>query len=164
MINPDIRKRAEQYAKSNDIILLEELGYGTDGAVWKSNRNTAVKALEREIGYFNERDAYRRLAEYGLTQQIDEFWVPRLVKCSDELWVIEMDFITRPPYIIDFAKVRIDRPPDFSEETMRVTEETGRENFGGNWSSVCRLLGGLESIGIYYLDPQPDNIKFPSND
>lgn len=164
MLNPAVRQRAQEYATTANIILVEELGFGTDGAVWKSNRNTAVKALEREIGYFNERDTYLRLAEYGLTQQIDEFWVPRLVGYSDELWVVEMDFITRPPYIIDFAKVRIDRPPDFSEETMRVTEETGRENFGGNWSSVCRLLRGLESIGIYYLDPQPDNIKFTTNE
>lgn len=164
MLNPDIRQRAEQYAGSNNIILVEELGFGTDGAVWKSDRNTAIKSLEREIGYFNERDAYRRLAEFGLTQQIDEFWVPRLLNCSDELWVVEMDFITKPPYIIDFAKVRIDRSPDFSEETMRDSEARGRENFGDDWSSVCRLLRGLESIGIYYLDPHPDNIKFPADE
>jgi len=137
------------------------LGYGTDGAVWKSIRDTAVKVLERERGYYNERDAYLRLKEYVLTERIDEFWVPKLINFNDDLWTIEMDFITKSPYIIDFAKVRIDRPPDFSEEVLAYQNETGCELFQHHWPEVQRLLASLESIGIYYLDPQLDNIKCP---
>src|SRR3954471_21594786 len=163
MFNPDLLMRAQQYAELSNIALDWErpLGHGTDGAVWKSNRGTAVKVLERERGYYNERDAYLRLQQYGFTQQIDEFWIPTLIGYRDELWTIEMDFITRSPYIIDFAKVRIDRPPDFSDDVLEYEDKKGRDLFQHHWADVKRLMASLESIGIYYLDPQLDNIKFP---
>ena len=72
-----------------------------------------------------------------------------------------MDFITKSPYILDFAKVRIYRPPDFSKEVLANCERKNRELFQHRWPEVQRLMGSLESIGIYYLDPQLDNIKFP---
>jgi hypothetical protein len=163
MINPELLTRAQQYAELSKIALDWErpLGHGTDGAVWKSNVDTAVKVLERERGYFNERDTYLRLEEYGFTEQIDGFWIPKLVGYCDELWTIEMDFITKAPYVLDFAKVRIDRPPDFSDEVIRDSEIKGRELFQHYWPRVKQLMASLESIGIYYLDPQLDNIKFP---
>lgn len=137
------------------------LGGGTDGSVWETSRGTAVKALAREAGYYNERDTYLRLREWGLERQIDEFWVPRLVGCDDELWVVEMEIVQHPPYIIDFAKVRLDRPPDFSEEVLEDAERRGIEEFGHNWPRVQSLLATLESYQIYYLDPRPGNITFP---
>jgi hypothetical protein len=85
----------------------------------------------------------------------------KLIAYSDHLWTVEMDFITRAPYILDFAKVRIDRPPDFSVEVLEYRENKHRDMFLHHWPQVRRLLGSLESIGIYYLDPQLDNIKFP---
>lgn len=155
-----------KYAELSNITLdlARPLGNGTDGMVWKSNEGTAVKALEREIGYYNERDSYLRLEEFGFIQRIEGFWVPYLINYSDELWVIEMDVVAHPPYIIDFAKVRIDRPPDFSEETVLQNEEKCLELFGDNWPLVLNLMATLESIGIYYLDPQPGNIVFPDMD
>ena len=48
-------------------------------------------------------------------EQIDGFWIPKLLAYHDELWIVEMDFITKSPYILDFAKVRIDRPPGLLE-------------------------------------------------
>lgn len=136
------------------------LGDGTDGKVWKSSKGTAVKVLERMAGYYNERDSYLRLAEYGLTEKIDGFWMPRLLSYDDGLWVIEMETISNTPYIIDFAKVRIDRPPEFSEEVVHDAQVKGREEFGGHWPEVCQLLATLESFGIYYLDARPSNIVF----
>jgi hypothetical protein len=163
MINPELKKRAAEYAELSKIALDWErpLGDGTDGAVWKSDINTAVKVLERERGYYNERDAYLRLQEFGITEEIDGFWIPRLIDFSDQLWVVEMDFITKSPYILDFAKVRIDRPPDFSEEILADSDKKHQELFQHHWPEVQRLMASLESIGIYYLDPQLDNIKFP---
>ncbi len=79
----------------------------------------------------------------------------------DRLWTIEMDFMTKSPYILDFAKVRIDRPPDFSEEVLADSDKKNQELFQHHWQEVQRLMASLESIGIYYLDPQLDNIKFP---
>jgi len=59
-MNPDLLTRAQRYAELCGIALDWErpLGHGTDGAVWKSMFGTAVKVLERERGYFNERDAF----------------------------------------------------------------------------------------------------------
>lgn len=140
--------------------LTELLGSGTDGSVWRSSHHTAIKAFERIAGYFNERDSYLRLAEFGLTQKIDHFWVPRLLNYNDDLWVIEMEIVTKTPFVLDFAKVRIDRPPDFSQEILEELERHGQEIFKHHWPEVCILLATLESYGIYYLDPQLGNITF----
>jgi hypothetical protein len=102
-----------------------------------------------------------RLEEFGIPKQIDGFWIPKLIGYCDELWTIEMDFITKAPYILDFAKVRIDRPPDFSEEILQDLNNKGQELFQHHWPRVTNLMASLESIWIYYLDPQLDNIKFP---
>ena len=88
---------------------------------------------------------------------------------DDQLLVVKMDFMQHPPYIIDFAKVRIDRPPDFSGETSREADEQGRELFGDNWPRVRSLLAALESYQIYYpqpynsITPKPYNIVFPKD-
>jgi hypothetical protein len=162
MSNLDQQTRGRMYAALSGITLdfARPLGDGTDGKVWMSDKETAVKVLERMVGYYNERDSYLRLEEYGITEKIEGFWIPRLIGYDDELWVIEMQAISKPPYIIDFAKVRIDRPPDFSEEVMQYAQEKGQEEFGPHWPEVCQLLATLESFGIYYLDPRPSNIVF----
>ena len=129
--------------------------------VWATHSDTAIKAFERETGYLNERDSYQRLTEFNVTEKICGFGIPKMIDSSDELMVIEMDFMQNPPYIIDFAKVRINFPPDFSEEVIHDDEEKGRENFGVNWPKVKSLLAALESFQIYYLDPSPSNIVFP---
>ena len=43
--------------------LTKFLGDGTDGEVWATSRNSAVKAFKYDSGYENERDTYNRLAE-----------------------------------------------------------------------------------------------------
>jgi hypothetical protein len=102
------------------------------------------------------------LADFGVTEKLDGFWIPKMLGFDDRLMVVEMDLMQHPPYIIDFAKVRIDRPPEFSEETLRDNEERGRERFEHNWPAVQSLMLALESYQIYYLDPQPHNIVFPT--
>ncbi len=83
--------------------------------------------------------------------------------CDDDLMVVEMDFMQKAPYIIDFAKVKIDRPPNFPEDVLRQNEIDGKEQFGRNWPRVKALMAELESYQIYYLDPKPHNIVFPSD-
>jgi len=118
--------------------------------------------FEQLVGYANERDTYLRLAEYGITNKLNEFWVPRMIGYDDALMVVEMDLMHDPPFIIDFAKVRIDRPPDFSDDVLDYQDRRGREEFGDeNWTVVQRLLSALVSVQIYYLDPRPHNIVFP---
>jgi Domain of unknown function (DUF4404) len=75
----------------------------------------------------------------------------------DECRVVEMDLMQQPPYIIDFAKVRIDRPPDFADEVVADNEARGSDLFGAEWPRVKHLLESLESFQIYCLDPTPYN-------
>src|SRR5688572_9675601 len=135
----DQEARARQYCELSGISIdsARPLGEGTDGKVWKTTRGSAVKVLDRIPAYYNERDTYLRLAEYGLTNKIDHFWVPELFGYDDDLLVVEMQIVTNTPYIIDFAKVRIDRPPDFSAEVIQEAEDRGREVFAHHWPEVC---------------------------
>ncbi|MGC4004838.1 MAG: hypothetical protein QM811_17665 [Pirellulales bacterium] len=147
--------------RSGNLKIKGHLGAGTDGEVWKTDRRTAIKVFGYEQGYYNERDAYQRLADFGVTNELDGFWLPKMIDYDDELLVIEMDVLQEPPYIIDFAKVRIDRPPEFSEEIVRDNEARCREEFEHNWPKVKSLLLALESFQIYYLDARRGNITFP---
>ena len=70
------------------------------------------------------------------------------------------DMVQNAPYILDFAKVRLDRPPDFSEDVLEDAERRGVEQFEHNWPKVKSLLATLESYQIYYLDARPGNITF----
>jgi hypothetical protein len=58
---------AASYATNRGRSLLRFLGDGNDGAVWESNQQTAIKALERRDSYFRERDAYLRLQDQTIT-------------------------------------------------------------------------------------------------
>lgn len=115
MKDPTIFDRVAQYLnlRGEGAKIKEFLGDGTDGAAWATDRTTAVKVFRSERGYFNERDTYLRLLEYGVTEQLDGFWLPKMHGWEDDLMVIEMDLMQRPPYIIDFAKVRLNSPPRF---------------------------------------------------
>ncbi len=66
-----------------------------------------------------------RLAEYGITEKICGFWVPKMIGFCDELRVIEMDIVQTPPYIIDFAKVRLNSDPGFPAETLAEYDAEG---------------------------------------
>jgi hypothetical protein len=157
------RALADGYLRisASHVTIQGHLGGGTDGEVWKTSRDTAIKVFHEVRGYANERDSYLRLAEYGVTERINGFWVPKMVGHNDDLMVVEMDLMHNPPYIIDFAKVRIDRPPDFPEDVLREQDQRGQERFEHNWPAVKSLLAALESFMIYYLDPQRGNITFP---
>ena len=163
---PDKLDRAHRYLSliGEPVKLKGFLGSGTDGAVWATDRDTAIKVFDREGGYVNERDTYLRLAEFGVTEKLDGFWVASMIGFNDELMVVEMDIMQRPPYIIDFAKVRLNSSPDFSESTLEDNDRQGRELFGDNWEAAQSLMESLESFLIFYLDPKPHNIVFPKDD
>jgi hypothetical protein len=145
----------------DDVKINEYLGGGTDGDVWSTARVTAVKVFKYENGYYNERDTYQRLADFGVTESICGFRVPRMLGADDSLMVVEMDLMLAPPYIIDFAKVRLNSSPDFPEDVLQQQEADGLEQFEHNWPAVKRLLRELEDYLIFYLDPKRGNITFP---
>jgi hypothetical protein len=161
MIDPSLQQRAEDYARLCGISLelQRPLGAGTDGAVWASNEDTAVKAFRRLHSFNQELTCYRRFASARVSE-IDGFAVPKLVRWDDDRWIIEIG-IVRPPFIIDFAKVSIDQPPDFSAEVLEDEEQQGSDLFEHRWPQVQSLLAILRyRFGIEYLDPKPGNIMF----
>ncbi len=152
--------RAAEYArlKGIDIDFANPLGAGMDGAVWRTNRTTAVKVFERQANYELELQCYCRFHSAEI-DSINGFAVPRLMGFNEELLVIEMGIVS-PPFIIDFAKVRLDRPYDFCEEVIADWNESGRDLFEDRWPQVKSLLWALDRFGIYYMDAKPGNIMF----
>jgi hypothetical protein len=161
--DPSKKVRADEYVSliASQVKIKRYLGGGTDGDVWESNRNTAIKVFGYETGYCNERDSYLRLQEYGVTEKIAGFWIPQIVCYDDALWIVEMDMMQKSPYIIDFAKVKLNSSPDFTPEMLSYRDQEGEQNFGHHWPEVLHLMDALESYLIYYLDPRPGNITFP---
>ena len=147
---PELEARVRQYLNvvGSGVKLNRFLGDGTDGAVWATNLDTAVKVYWRERGYHNECAAYDLLARFGVTDSIDGFWVPQVQNTNDDLLVVEMDMMHNPPFIIDFAKVRLYSSPEFSEETLAENQRQGRELFEGNWPAVVSLISCLERMRI----------------
>ena len=158
----DLLARAQQYAKSKQMSLRVEhpLGYGSDGTVWQTSARSAVKSLEKEKNYLDEITCYRRLRRAGI-ENICGLAVPILIDSDDTLLIIEMSLV-RPPFLLDFGKVYIDRPPPYwaDKQLMANFHAEGRENFQKHWSIVQRALAFLRSHGIYYVDPRPGNIVF----
>lgn len=132
------------------------LGHGSDGAVWGTSRNTALKILAREESYRNEAECYRRLKSRGIRYN-GKFAVPFLEGLDDKLLAIEMTIVD-PPYLLDFGKVTIDRPPVYfgDRQLMKNAYAEWRERFGRDWHAVASALGYLQTtLGIYYMDPRP---------
>jgi len=149
---------AADYAQQRGRLLMRFLGDGNDGAVWESDQQTAIKALERRDSYVRERDAYSRLQERSIVD-LQGFAVPILVDFDDTKQIVEMTVVF-PPCILDFAKAYVDRPPDFSAEVLRDCREETANLFDTEWDSVQNLLDALQSIGIFYFDAKPGNIRF----
>lgn len=75
--------------------------------------------------------------------------------------VIEMTLVDAP-YILDFGKVYLDRPPDFSPEVMADFFVNQKERWGHYWPEIYKIWNMLKSIGIFHMDPKPGNIM-PEN-
>ena len=154
--------RAQTYVQSRRIALRTDatLGYGSDGTIWRSTRPSAVKVFEHNKSYQVEKGSYLRLQERGI-EVLTGLTVPSLIDFDDELGVVEME-IVRPPFLLDFGKVYLDRPPPYwgDKQIIANMHVEGRELFGRNWSRVLSALAALRSLGIYYVDPKPGNISF----
>lgn len=139
----------------------EQLGFGVHGIVFACRRlgapgRLAIKVHERQIPYERERDVYLRLQQHTVTL-VRGCHVPRLLDYDDGLLIIEMTAVT-PPYVLDFAGAYLDRPPDYSKETLAEWRTEKQEQFGDGWSEVQRVLWTLEGHGIYLSDISPSNV------
>jgi hypothetical protein len=161
MVDLDLNARADLYRRAQGVDFTDRLGGGTDGEVWKSNRQTAVKVFRSPKNYHMELACYQRLKERGI-RKVRDFAVPRLIQSDDKLLVIEMEIVTAP-YLIDFGKAYLDREPDHSAETWAEHHAAQRELWEDKYNEVQAVLWSLRQIGIYYRDPKPGNIMFASD-
>lgn len=153
-------QRATLYAERNTLILDfdDRLGNGQDGAVWKTDKNSAVKALLHQNNYRTELRCYQRLLEHRIGEILG-LEVPVLVNYDDELLVIEMD-IVEPPYILDFGKAYIDESPPYSAVQLAAWQREWIRFFPKkDIPKIRSVLAKLRGIGIHYVDPKPGNIR-----
>lgn len=118
----DLNNAVQVYAEQSEITIANLLGFGQDGEVWRTSRQTALKVLERDQAYQNERDAYQLLSDAGINQ-IGIFAVPELRNFDDELKIVEIGIVS-PPYLLDFGKAYVHRPSPYTAE--QIAENTAR--------------------------------------
>lgn len=83
---------------------------------------------------------------------------------DDDLLVIEMSLV-KPPFLLDFASVHLDRAPDFSADAIEIWNQEKAEMFGPRWAEVREVLRVLkEKHGIYLSDVKIGNIAFEDTD
>jgi hypothetical protein len=158
--NAELERRIREYATQRGCTLVDFLGGGNDGDVWKSDRQSAVKAFYHDKNYRMELGAYLRLRSYDVTE-ILRMAVPRLIAWDEGLRIVEVDIVS-PPCIIDFGKSYLDSAPDHSEETWEDYHQQQRELWGDRYDDVQAVLWKLQTYGIIYRDPTPKNIMFGS--
>jgi len=160
-----LQERAESYAArySLTVHLDELIGFGTDGHVWSTDRNSAIKVLESADCYLRERDCYLRLQEREVAA-IDRLVIPRLLDFDDELMIVEMEIVA-PPYLLDFGKAYLDGDHPYSPEQIRAYYGSLGRHFRTDdvprVMKICRILRGY---GIEYLDAKPKNIRLHSDE
>jgi hypothetical protein len=142
--------------------LLELLGFGSDGIVRATDRQSAVKVHGRAASYHHERDAYLRLRAKNVNEVLG-FAIPTIIEFDDDLWIVELE-IVKPPFVLDFGKSYLDEVPEFPEETLAEVEAENRDRFGKRWPEVRRILRKLESYGVFHVDVSPNNIRFANDE
>ncbi|MBX3436866.1 MAG: hypothetical protein KF861_05185 [Planctomycetaceae bacterium] len=150
------RDRAMVYAQKRGRVLCDELGSGYDGIVFATNRATAVKALRYEELYRRERDVYIRLRDRNV-EFVEGFRVPALIGYDDQLWIVEMEFVT-PPFVVDFAGAYLDERPQFPAEVYSDWQQEKIDQYGADWPLVQSVMAGFARLGIYLGDVKPGNI------
>jgi hypothetical protein len=153
--------RANLYFQQHSITGVE-FDSGTQGHIWRTSRQTAVKIHIYGESYLAELAAYMRLRDRGIDSS-EEFIIPRMLHYNSELLAIEMQIVF-PPYIVDFASARLDIRPDLIEDEGHTFHDRIRDRFGSaRAQKVIDICDDLAArAGIYLLDPHPGNIKFAS--
>lgn len=126
--------------------------------MWATNQNTAIKAFERATNYNTESLCYERLVQAGI-RSIDSFVIPKFLGKDDRVLVIEMTLVT-PPYFLDFGKAHLDQPFEFEAGGYELWDQECSDRYEPDeWVLVKKSLLRLQSIGIYYYDAKPGNVR-----
>ena len=150
--------RANAYGDAHQIEIGHRLGFGWDGTVFATDRQSAIKVFQHERLFQRERDVYLRLQSRQV-KKILEFKVPRLIGFDNDLWVVEMTIVS-PPFVLDFAGAYLDQKPDYPPEVMADWMEEKAEQFGERWQKVQAIMWAFSKLGVYLADVKPGNIEF----
>ena len=154
----DIEAKAVKYSHSIRASVVLQLGFGTQGMVFRTNRNTAIKVYDREDGYRREHAIYQRLKERKIFE-IRGLMIPRLKRHDDTLFVIEMS-VVHVPCIIDFGGAYLDFAPEHMVRD-EMWEEQKAEEFGAYWEYAKAVIREIEyRANIWLADVNTGNIKF----
>lgn len=152
--------KGKLYCALNNIEILQKLGHGTQGVVYQTNRNSAIKIYNLQHGYIRERDIYIRLKE-RMIDLIRNFKVPRIMNWSDEHFILEMS-IVHVPCILDFGGAYLDFPPQHFLNRDEEWETEKAIEFGTNWEEAKAIIREIEQrADIWLADINTGNIKFP---
>ncbi len=154
----EILPRIDQYCSRYGTATECELGFGWDGIVIATSSSTAVKGFRHEGLYRRERDVYRRLQQHHV-RTVGRFDVPQLIRCDDELWIVEMSIVS-PPFVLDFAGAYLDQAPDYPADVMSDWLAEKQEQFGERWSEVAGVMTAFRQWGVWLADVKPGNVEF----
>jgi len=150
---------AENYCRINHSKIARLLGRGTQGIVYKTVHNTALKIHAREDAYLRELAVYKRWTERRITS-VRGFQVPRFLKSDSKLLALELS-IVHVPCVLDFGSCHLDEAPEYLKRSEEWEEEK-KEEFGERWEEAQAIIRELEfNADIWLADINTSNIKFP---
>lgn len=155
----ELEERALLFASERSQRIIGQLGYGYDGTVFATDRQSALKVLRFARLYERERDIYKRLQQSGVYSVLG-FAVPQLIDYSDDVMVIEIGIVS-PPFVLDFAGAYLDQRPDYPDVVLEEWMEDKRLQFGDErWDIVQSIMAAFRGFGIHLADVKPGNIMF----
>ncbi len=163
----EIEERIQKYGDRYGLAIRGELGFGWDGIVFStrlpitvvgSRLGSAIKGFRHERLYQRERDVYLRLQAHSVNR-VGCFNVPELIRCDDELWIVEMSIVS-PPFVLDFAGAYLDQAPDYPADVMSDWLAEKQEQFGERWSEVAGVMTAFRHWGVWLADVKPGNVEF----
>jgi hypothetical protein len=156
MTSPVVRAFAARYGCT----LTDRIGVGNDGAVFRTDRFTAVKFAYDRIQFLRELEVYQVLTELCVERVLGHE-VPSLRGSDAELRAIEMTVVS-PPFLLDFAAARrSEEVPDFEDYVWEEHHERMKDKFGHHWQDVLQVADAFERLtGYALLDLHPGNIRF----
>jgi hypothetical protein len=157
--HPNARLIADDFLIGVGAFATKQIGSGTEGTVFQTSENTAIKIHIYDHFFQNELAVYQRLKEDHV-ESVCGFFVPQLLGFDSRLRAIEMTFVT-PPYILDFGKSKVDFVDDFSDEAWEMWRDGNAQIFGEHWPLVERAVTKLQECwGIHHADLNVNNIQF----
>lgn len=151
----EIEIRRDEYCQAKQLQVVDLIGFGVDGYVWQTDRESVVKVCRYKAPFDSELAVYQRLSGIGL-RKLQGFEIPWLLDHDAGRWVLELSFVS-PPFVLDFAAVSLGKAP--SEMTSPEWLAEKRRMFKSDWPDVQRLLDGLRLYGIHFPDVHLGNIR-----